>query len=495
MSKAHSYIRFSSSKQDKGNSQKRQQDLIHKWLVKNPEVELSILTYNDYGKSGFHGDHLKHDFGRLMDAIESNKIKHGDFILVEAIDRIGRLPTMKAMNILTSICLRGVKIITLEDKQEYSEDSTANNAGLFYYLIGKIDMAHQHSKNLSRRISSAWEDKRELADNGKMVKRKTFWWLTRCPESDMFEVLTDNDKLILNEVFKQFNSGVSYARIVDYLRGLNDDRFKSTSHPSIRQWIQSKTCIGYWEENKIYPAAIDDATFYIAQQELKERSGGKVQGAASGHVLAGLVKCSDCGSNYSVRNHKHSAPVMFCGKAKRGKTHCSNTKSIPLAILNEFRYKTQIEYLYRIMGDEVKQEVENELIGIDGKLKDLDLQIDKANDFVLTLDDPSRMQKKINKMTAEYKQLELDKINIAVSTKTKFELVRSTSKTFSKGINEILSDDNKLNGMLKSVGYAIQAKHNKMWLNDTSLEYLRFNQKKGEYTCLNESYEEVIINK
>jgi len=34
-----------------------------------------------------------------------------------------------------------------------------------------------------------------------------------------------------------------------------------------------------------------------------------------------------------------------------------------------------------------------------------------------------------------------------------------------------------------------------MWLNNTSLEYLRFNQVKGEYTCLNESFEEVIIHK
>jgi len=495
MAKAHSYIRFSSTKQERGTSLKRQQDMINSWLIKNPDIELSNLSFKDLGLSGYHGNHLKHDFGRLLDAIEADKIKAGDYILVEAIDRIGRLETTVGAEMILRICNRGVKIITLEDNQEYSKEAISLNGGIFYYLIGKIDMAHQYSKNLSRRISTAWEDKREKADKGLMVKRKTFWWLTRCPESGMFDVLTDNDKSILNEVFKQFNSGVSYARIVDYLRGLNDDRFKSTSHPSIRQWIQSKTCIGYWEENKIYPAAIDDATFYIAQQELKERSGGKVQGAASGHVLAGLVKCSDCGSNYSVRNHKHSAPVMFCGKAKRGKTHCSNTKSIPLAILNEFRYKTQIEYLYRIMGDEVKQEVENELIGIDGKLNDLDLQIDKANDFILTLDDPSRMQKKINKMTAEYRQLELDKINIAVSTKTKFELVKSTSKTFSKGINEILSDDNKLNGMLKSVGYAIQAKHNKMWLNGTSLEYLRFNQRKGEYTCLNESYEEVIINK
>jgi DNA invertase Pin-like site-specific DNA recombinase len=495
MAKAHSYIRFSSSKQEKGASLDRQQDLINGWLVKNPEVELSNLAFKDLGISGYHGNHLKHDFGRLLDAIEDNKIKSGDYILVEAIDRIGRLPMLKALNVLTGICLHGVSIITLEDNQIYSEKEIESNAGIIYHLIGKIDMAHNYSKNLARRISDTWERKREKADNGTMIKRKSFWWLTRCPESGMFEVLTDSDKAILNEVFKQFNCGVSYARIVDYLKGLNDDRFSNTSHPAIRQWIQSKTCIGYWQDNKIYPAAIEDSIFYIAQANIKERSKGKVQGAASGHVLAGLVKCSLCGSNYSVRNHKHSASVMFCGKGKRGKTHCSNTKSIPLAIFDEFRYKTQIEYLYKIMGSEIQQEVENELIAIDGKLKDLDLQIERAEDLILTLDNPTRLKKKLNKMNSEYEKLEHDKMNIAATTKTKFDLVKSTSQALTSGMNELLSDHNKLNGMLKSVGYAIQVKDNKMWIDGVSLEYLKFNQVKQEYTCLNEAFEEVIIKK
>jgi DNA invertase Pin-like site-specific DNA recombinase len=497
MAKAHSYIRFSSTKQEKGDSLKRQQELINKWLIKNPKVELSNLAFKDLGISGYHGNHLKHDFGRLLDAIEDNKIKSGDYILVEAIDRIGRLPMLKALNVLTGICLHGVKIITLEDNQTYSEKEIESNAGIIYHLIGKIDMAHNYSKSLSKRIKASWESKRENADNGIIPKRKSFWWLTRCPKSDLFEVLTDSDKAILNEVFKQFNSGVSYARIVDYLKSLNDERFKTTSHPAIRQWIQSTTCLGYWQESKIYPQAIDDATFYIAQQELKERSTGKVQGAASGHVMAGLVKCSLCGSNYSVRNHKHSASVMFCGKSKRGKTHCSNTKSIPLAIFDEFRYQTQIEYLYKIMGSEIQQEVENELIGIDGKIKECDLSIERIENAINSgeIKNPTRLYKKLDKLQDELEQLQLDKINIASTTKTKFDLVKSTSQALTSGMKELLSDHNKLNGMLKSVGYGIQANSNKMSIDDSSLEYLKFNQVKGEYICLNEAFEEVIIHK
>lgn len=495
MSKAHSYIRFSSSKQERGNSLKRQQDLINNWLIKNPEVELSNLTFKDLGISGYHGNHLKHDFGRLLDAIENNKIKSGDYVLVEAIDRIGRLELTVALEIITRIVNRKISIITLEDNQEYSKKSISNNGGIIYYLIGKVDMAHQYSKNLSRRIGASWHDKKEKAEKGIMIKRKSFWWLTRCPDSDMFEVLTDSDKAILNEVFKQFNCGVSYARIVDYLKSLNDDRFSNTSHPAIRQWISSKTCLGYWEDSKIYPQAIDDATFHIAQKELKERNNGKIKGAASGHVLAGLVKCSACGSNYSVRNHKHSASVMYCGKGKRGKTHCTNTKSIPLAVFDEFRRKTQIEYLYKIIGTEMKQEIESELIAIDGKLKELDIKIDRIEDAILEVDDSTRLRKKLNLMQAEYKQLKIEKTNIASKVKTRFDLVKSASKSLSSGLDDLLSDNNKLNGMLKSVGYVINVKHNKMWVDNSVLEYTKYNQAKNEYICINESYDEVIISK
>jgi DNA invertase Pin-like site-specific DNA recombinase len=497
MAKAHSYIRFSSTKQEKGDSLNRQQELINKWLIKNPEVELSNLAFKDLGISGYHGNHLKHDFGRLLDAIEDNKIKNGDYILVEAIDRIGRLPMLKALNVLTGICLHGVEIITLEDNQSYSEIEIERNAGIIYHLIGKIDMAHNYSKSLSKRIQASWDAKREKADKGITPKRKSFWWLTRCPKSDMFEILTDSDKAILNEVFKQFNCGVSYARIVDYLKNLNDDRFSNTSHPAIRQWITSKTCLGYWEDNKIYPQAIDDATFAIAQNEHKERNKGKVQGAASGHVLAGLVKCSNCGSNYSVRNHKHSASVMFCGKGKRGKAHCSNTKSIPLAIFDEFRYKTQIEYLYKIMSSEVQQKVESELLGIDAKIKECNLSIENIENAIESkeIKNKTRLYKKLDKLQDELERYQLDKMNIASTNKTKFDLVKSTSKTFSTGIDDLLSDHNKLNGMLKSIGYAIQANNNKIWINNASLSYEGFNQAKGNYRCLNQDNEEVFINK
>jgi hypothetical protein len=62
-------------------------------------------------------------------------------------------------------------------------------------------------------------------------------------------------------------------------------------------------------------------------------------------------------------------------------------------------------------------------------------------------------------------------------------------------MDDLLSDHNKLNGMLKSIGYAIQANNNKMWISNVGLSYEGFNQVKGVYRCLNQDNEEVFIHK
>ncbi|TOA15962.1 recombinase, partial [Vibrio parahaemolyticus] len=89
------YIRFSSSIQQKGSSLERQQKLIDDYLKSRPELTLSNLQYQDLGLSGYKGKHLENDLGKLLEAIESKHIKEGDYILVEAMDRLGRLPELE----------------------------------------------------------------------------------------------------------------------------------------------------------------------------------------------------------------------------------------------------------------------------------------------------------------------------------------------------------------------------------------------------------------
>jgi DNA invertase Pin-like site-specific DNA recombinase len=493
MAKAISYIRFSSSKQATGDSLERQQELINNWFSNNPDIEPSDMAFKDLGISGFHGNHLKHDFGRLLDAIEAKKIKSGDYILVEAIDRIGRLDTMTALNIITSICMKGVKIITLEDNEEYSSEVIGASAGIIYFLIGKIDMAHNYSKNLSRLISSKWDKKRKKAAKGITIKRKSFWWITRGAKTEIFDTVTLEDKELIQSVVKMFLAGSSYTDLVKHVQSKDIERFKTTSHTAIRQWFKSRTLIGFWGDLEIYPPVISKAEYYLLQSEIDKRKNNQTKGKSSGHIMAGLVKCGECGGNYSVRQHKNSATVMFCARSKRTGNLCTNTKSMPMAIIEEFRRVNQLKYVYRIMSEDIQLEIEDSIIKIDGNITDL-VERRKRVLKAIEVSDDDDLSYRLKELKEEISQLEADKRNIATQVKTKFEKVKETSNALNKNMNDLLDDKNKLNGMLKSVDFIITAKNSTISIDGSSLDYLKYNQVEKIYICLNESYEEVTID-
>jgi len=121
--KAISYTRFSTPNQAKGSTTQRLKKMIHEWLKDHPNYEYSELSEDDIGKSGFKGEHLSHGLGKILTAIENKRIRKGDYILVEAVDRIGRLPLLQMIEIFRSILSKGITIATLEDKQEYTETS------------------------------------------------------------------------------------------------------------------------------------------------------------------------------------------------------------------------------------------------------------------------------------------------------------------------------------------------------------------------------------
>lgn len=463
--KAISYIRFSSSIQKKGASLKRQTDMINHWLSQNPDVTLSDLQYKDLGRSGYHGTHLKHQFGDLLDAIESGLIARGDYVLVEAIDRIGRLPTIKALNIITTICMNGVKVITLEDNQEYSEESVANNAGIIYYLIGKIDMAYQYSKNLSRRIESAWDNKRQLAEDGQGVNRKSFWYITK-DKDGKYNQITPKDKALVNKIFTMYLSGVSQNKIVIFLKETDPIRFEKYSPTALKKLLTNKTAIGYWEGTpKSYPAAIEEQLFYSVNNLMNSRAKGRKQGGASNHIMAGLVVCKRCGRNYSVRNSKHSATVMYCSASNKGE--CENTTTLPIAILNEFRIRTQNSFVQKILNSKVNTDNQKLVIALDGKIDTVTKSIDNMVELVAS--GSTFATKKVISLESQLKELKLERAGLIASESPtiNFANLKQAGLDMSK-------DPLILNGMLKQVGFKITADGKTMSNDGDHMEYIKY---------------------
>lgn len=482
MAKAISYIRFSSDRQKFGSSHERQQDLINEWLLKNPTVKLSDLNYQDLGKSGYKGDHLKNAFGDMLEAIQENKISTGDYILAEAIDRIGRLERTEMINIITSICTAGVKIITLEDGQEYSKNTIDNDAGLIYLLIGKVDAAHSHSKKLSRGLTKSYEIKRKAAEAGQSVKRKTPWWLTWNDKTECYDELTPANKVLMNDIFTWYLNGLSPAKIIQRMQSYDDDlladsigsgelkhRFEKLSPTGLKKMLMNKTAIGYWGDNSIYPKAVDEVLFYQVQAEIPKRGEQGKRCSRSGHVLAGLVICSSCGSNFTIKNQKHSSTTMKCPTANKG--HCDNTPSVPVKVINHFRLRTQTKYLQKISDAEIKTESDSELIIIDGQLSDIKIQL---NNWLSGDASSSRTAAKAI-MSLELQEDELLKKRAGIVASDARELSFSN---WQKQI-KLAPDSSVLNAMLIKIGYKIMANNKILTVDNESIKYVSYANNKG----------------
>lgn len=456
---AVSYVRFSSAIQEKGSSLARQQGYIDEWVIDNPEIPLSPMKFSDLGISGFSGKHLNNDFGKILAAIKNKKIVAGDYLLIEALDRLGRLQTSEMIHHITGIINAGVTIVTLEDKAIYDKESL--DGGALWQLSGKVQQAHGESKRKSIMIKKSYDNRKKLAEAGVMIKRKTPWFLS------LDNTITPENKDLMQFIFTSYLNGVSQNDIVRSLKEKSPAQFAKYSPTALKKLILNKTCIGYWGDIKgVYPSAVTETLFYSVQNEVSRRSEGKIQGKHTNSVNAGLVVCGECGSNFSVRQQKHSSAVMYCSNANKG--NCNNTKSLPMPLINEFRIMSQSKYIKMIADSEMKSDNEDELIVIDGKINDIIKRVNELSEIMKAF--PSMATAKT------LSELEQEKADLEISRSQTTNKISNDStyfSTYNEGL-KLGQDKQLLNGMLKKIGYKIIALGRTMSIDIYSWDYQRY---------------------
>ncbi|MCX2814568.1 MULTISPECIES: recombinase family protein [unclassified Pseudomonas] len=346
------YIRFSSARQTTGSSAERQQQMVTQWLTQHSEYTLSDLTYEDLGRSGYHGDHIREGggFAKLLQAVEAGSIKAGDVVLVEAIDRTGRLSPMRMLrDVISPIIESGVSIITLDDGVTYNRDSV--EGGHLFLLVAKIQAAHGYSKALSERTKASYAIRREQAKATGKVKRNTPIWLDSNgkPNEDVVPYI--------KQVFELYVSGVGKTAIANRLRASGVKELATCSGPTVEAWLRNQAVIGNWEYGKdndkvqteiirgVYPAVVSEELFQLAQQR-KKAAATKPRERTSRHFLVGLVKCGACNSNYIIHNKDGKPNNMRCGLHHRLKSAgCTNAETIPYQVVHSLFVSTAHLYI------------------------------------------------------------------------------------------------------------------------------------------------------
>lgn len=169
---AISYIRFSTKRQERGNSFERQLIATNNYC-KAHDLKLSSDNYYDLGKSAYKEINLlpESGLGFFLHKLEHGEIKNPEqtCLIIESLDRLSRAKLDESIPIFLNILKKGIAIITLSDNQIYI-GNTDNNNQTQQLMISLMMLSKAHSESLDKsyRIGEAWKKKKsEARENAK----------------------------------------------------------------------------------------------------------------------------------------------------------------------------------------------------------------------------------------------------------------------------------------------------------------------------------------
>jgi len=460
MPTAFSYARFSSVTQKRGSSLERQQGMVARWLIRHPEYSLSELTFQDLGKSGWKGEHIKEGgaFANLLAAVEASVIEAGDAVLVESVDRAGRLDTLDMLAILSPILRKGVDIITLDDNVVYTRESL--NGGHIYILLGKIQAARQYSDNLSRRLIGSYDSRRRLASEGKTPKRNTPVWLTS--KGGVIPEVAAQVKL----AFELYASGLGKAVIAKRMRDSGVEALAKCSGPGVEGWLRNEAAIGRWNGSQVYEPIIDLSLYHLAQIEGEKRKTAPRAKTAT-HFYVGLIKCGCCGHNFIMRTIKGVQVSMRCRK-RQELNGCDNKKVIPKEIIDTVYRHTSVEAALKAVERNRTGVNEKAIIAAEVKLLEISKQM---QDYASAISTVGAIPEVLDQLRQAQKAREATERELAVIKAT---VVPEAGRYWERqGKVWILEKDDpqRLSAMLRGVGYCITIHPDGRLVSDSGATY------------------------
>lgn len=468
MAQAISYIRFSSKIQERGDSLRRQQDYIDVWVKNNPDITPSGMDFKDLGLSAFKGNHLKHGLGRLLEAINEGYINDGDYLLVEHIDRIGRLEALEMLELIGAILKAGVTIVSLSDNQIYTKESL--NGSQLFLLVVKIQSAFQYSDVLSKRTRDTWQGKRVNAKKGEFVRRASPWWITN--HTDRYEITKENQHLI-KSVFELYLLGHGSRAISKKLD------YKVKPHV-IDRALQNKVAIGEWDGIKnVFPKAIEESLFYRVHSAIEKRKVKHSSSSKTKMFLSGLVVCGNCGGNFRVKGSAKNSNrrTMVCNTSQHRPYECDNTTTIPYPILLVMCFLSHKEAMNRILTNHYENKQQIEIDAINGKLSDLNIKIDKTYKLILKNEDSEYLELQYNELENEKKELKVALVDIENQLTESSNTNEYSTSDFSTE-QDIDKDLEVKNLLLKKVGFKMVANGTNVVSEGLSMNYLGKKKKK-----------------
>ncbi len=429
MTKAYSYIRFSTPDQMKGDSLRRQMEISKKYAETNDLEFDESLTIQDLGISAYKSTNAKRgNLGLFLKAVESGRVDKGSYLLIESLDRLSRDTVFEAMSQFISIINDGIVIVTLVDDRAYKKGSINENELMFSLM--SMSRAHEESKMKGYRISSAWSNKRKNSHVQKLTARCPAWLELSQDRSTFNEI--KNRTEVVKSIFEMTINGLGKSRIT---RRLNENsvpvfgRGKGWHDSYVHKILNNRAVLGEFQAHKLengkriacdepvkdyFPTIISGATFQKAQAStLSRRFRAGPTGTKISNLFTGLCKCAYCGSPMRFQDKgklPRGGKRLVCSSAIRG-YGCEITKGwrydhfekAALANLSELN-------IDEVLNDESRnadlRQLKEEIGTTADSLLECQIRLKRVTDAVMQTDQsPSSFVERANRLEVEESQL------------------------------------------------------------------------------------------
>lgn len=420
------YSRFSTEKQEKGDSLTRQKLACESMAErKGWVIERAI---EDLGRSAWHGHHLRDgNLGRFANEVRSGSIPAGTILIVEKTDRLSRQGAMALFDWLRDMANHGLRI-AIADGDHVFEAQSFNGDPLPILTIilnGRQDKAY--SDGISDRVGSAWVRKREEAvANHTLISRRVPGWIDLA--KDGTRTLNPVRTPIVLQIFQWTADGIGAPTIV---KRLNLAGVKPWGHfhkvkagwetSYIGQLINGINVEGDYQpmkrvKGKLVPAGDKIEGYYpravpaalVAQARAARASRRHTGGAFRcefKYLTTGMMRCHECGAAMSHAESKVGGVRRLsvrCYSVMRGMA-CGNRgllryerfettlldRLLPLALDDQFFARSDDTFA-----------LANEVATLEKLIADRTAFRDRQINLAGMVDDPTAIVAKINEVNA-----------------------------------------------------------------------------------------------
>jgi DNA invertase Pin-like site-specific DNA recombinase len=356
--KAYSYIRMSTERQISGDSLRRQLQASREYAAEHG-LDLDE-TLRDIGVSAYTGANVENGaLGKFLQLVKTNQIAQGSYLIVESLDRLSRKNVLEALPPFLAIINAGIIVVTLADKQVYSQDIIQSNP---YQLMGSLVVmirANDESATKSKRIKEAMSKMREAAMRGEgryNINLPSWIEATKGPRGEITYSLNAHAETV-KLIYELAAEGVGQMEICRMLHKRNIPPFKRAKlgwHQSAVSYLLSSPAVygtyqprehrnGKYQDagpaqHGFFPAAIDE-TLYLKAQQAKRRPPHKgPKGKDFSNLFVSMIECDICqGPMTLYYGRKKEQKYLRCynrmrtfkryGEEKK-QFQCTNGKSI-----------------------------------------------------------------------------------------------------------------------------------------------------------------------